>query len=127
MAHPFIRLFGYVILITAIAAILDIAFSDRIDESTVYRVRCVVYISEGLIVAWALLRLHREESSFRRAERLHWRVCVNCGYRLEGLEEQGICPECSTPYALTDMKERWLAWMYGTRKTGVVKWLLGTT
>jgi hypothetical protein len=35
------------------------------------------------------------------------RPCAGCGYNLEGLREEGTCPECGRAYSKSTMEERW--------------------
>jgi hypothetical protein len=35
-------------------------------------------------------------------------VCLHCGYPLEGLDEEGICPECGRAYYVSSTKELWM-------------------
>lgn len=84
----------------------------------------------GGAVAWILLAwlaTHWEHRSIRRRTRYvhdkHGRVCFECGFDLEGLDDRGTCPECGRAYDVErnlrrfQPRYRWtLAWPWGRNK-----------
>jgi hypothetical protein len=47
----------------------------------------------------------------RKLRRLHYRMCIYCGYRLTGLPPEGICPECGAEYDILNLIDQWREWM----------------
>lgn len=43
-------------------------------------------------------------------------LCVNCLYALEGLPEEGYCPECDEPYTRAGLWKMWREWEQATNK-----------
>lgn len=42
-----------------------------------------------------------------RVMRLQGRVCLSCGYNLQGSPDDGRCPECGKPYCLKELRRAW--------------------
>lgn len=42
-----------------------------------------------------------------RAKQLNYRVCPSCHFRLEGLPQEGRCPECGTRYDPQLLRAKW--------------------
>jgi hypothetical protein len=38
-------------------------------------------------------------------------LCLRCGYCLKGLPEKHQCPECGTAYDITEVKQKWSAYL----------------
>jgi predicted RNA-binding Zn-ribbon protein involved in translation (DUF1610 family) len=51
-----------------------------------------------LIVTRALVRVRRHDCL----------ACIHCGYLLEGLGEEGVCPECGNEYDIESTRHLWL-------------------
>lgn len=44
----------------------------------------------------------------RRILRAHkFRICARCRYTLDGLPDEGVCPECGENYELTELRRMW--------------------
>jgi len=50
-----------------------------------------------LIIVWLLPRGIRIRTK-RKLEPHHWFLCLWCRYPLDGLDDEGVCPECGTGY-----------------------------
>lgn len=61
-----------------------------------------------LIGVWLQYIWKREYSRNQRSLiAAHLRICPICRYRLEGMSEAGLCPECGTAYAPVGLKIIW--------------------
>ncbi|HYF15919.1 MAG TPA: hypothetical protein VD971_12695 [Phycisphaerales bacterium] len=40
-------------------------------------------------------------------KRFGFKVCTKCRYNLSNHADEGLCPECGTPYERTDLERRW--------------------
>jgi hypothetical protein len=73
-----------------------------------------VNLAMRVVAVWATVILAlglREAISLRRlvarAARRGDALCVHCGYLLAGLDEAGVCPECSKPFLLAEARALW--------------------
>lgn len=80
--------------------------------------RAAVLLFSALILGLAqwpalwVLRL-RIRRLVRSASGVEYEVCINCGYFLRGLPEQGRCPECAEEYKKTTLRDEWASWFAG--------------
>jgi len=44
------------------------------------------------------------------------RMCLDCGYPLEGLPDEHNCPECGEAYEIGELRAAWLHWLTETRR-----------
>ena len=54
----------------------------------------------------AVLLMYRRNTR-RLLRRISYRMCLNCRQVLQGLPDQGICPECGTAYDLGRLTAVW--------------------
>lgn len=66
-----------------------------------------------MLIAWFGLRLSRAQKLVKQHHRF---LCVNCLYALEGLPEEGHCPECDEPYTRAGLWKMWREWEQATNK-----------
>lgn len=57
----------------------------------------------------------------RRLIGTDWRICIACGYNLQGLPNRHACPECGSEYDVETLAREWQAWLnrtvvYGDKK-----------
>jgi hypothetical protein len=68
----------------------------------------VASVLPGLVMgsagAWFGISTQRQ---FKRAAKLRFRVCWQCGYHLRGLPDAGSCPECGTAFDPATLREKW--------------------
>lgn len=46
------------------------------------------------------------------------RMCLDCGYLLEGLPDEHTCPECGESYEIAELRAAWLHWLTETHPPG---------
>jgi rubrerythrin len=39
------------------------------------------------------------------------RMCLDCGYPLEGLPDEHNCPECGEAYETAELRALWMYWL----------------
>ena len=63
----------------------------------------VTFVNFGTqaFTGWRILHLRRLHCD------ADGRICPKCGHLLVGLEDEGTCPECGTPFNLADVKRQW--------------------
>lgn len=61
----------------------------------------------SMIIGWWLYRLSKVRRTLQTFGRF---LCLNCHYPLNGLPDEGVCPECRQPYQRAVTERRWLNW-----------------
>jgi predicted RNA-binding Zn-ribbon protein involved in translation (DUF1610 family) len=82
-----------------------------------WRLRALVSLSAiygglGAYLLWWTMRLRRYAAKRR------YEICTCCGYALQGLPDEHICPECGEPYVLEDTRLAWQDWRSRTPDVG---------
>lgn len=52
----------------------------------------------------------------RYVSRHDWRICSSCGYSLNGLPDQHLCPECGSGYDYVELVQYWKCMFDGAEK-----------
>lgn len=63
----------------------------------------VVFIAHGIY-------RHYRRKFCKRLTESHFDLCTNCGYSLQGLPDEHICPECSAAYSREEIAAKWKNW-----------------
>lgn len=60
----------------------------------------------GLSIGLPIERRHRRRVAL--VQRTRFRACLRCEQELTGLPDEGMCPECGTPYKLDELRRGWI-------------------
>jgi RNA polymerase subunit RPABC4/transcription elongation factor Spt4 len=68
-----------------------------------------VFIAMGFLIGVFCPAGVRHEADFLRAH--SFLLCTRCGYSLNGLPHQGVCPECGAPYTAEEAESFWSGYL----------------
>lgn len=72
-------------------------------------------VLEGISLSY---RIGKSKMRFSQVLSVHdWKVCINCGSVLTGLNPARRCPGCGGVYDFTSLRYTWEDWLYGTHRT----------
>ncbi len=108
-----VRATGLAALALSVAMLVEIiskfGWGSRRISGSIILPFSVVIIVHSLVVAFGF-RFAR--GRFKRdLIRNDWRICMACGYNLQGLPDHHSCPECGTEYDVDALTRDWQAWL----------------
>ena len=71
-------------------------------------VACVFVL---VVVIPQILYRHYRRRFYKRLTDSDFSLCPNCGYSLQGLPDEHICPECSGPFSREEITVKWKTWV----------------
>lgn len=72
--------------------------------SAVITLNLVAFVVGGFLCLFIHFKL---TSVLEEVIRSGAKLCPGCGYTLEGLDDEGACPECGAPYEMSAVREWW--------------------
>ena len=68
----------------------------------------------GILGFWVCY-IRRRGKLVKRLSEHSFKLCLRCGYTLEGLQAQHTCPECAAKYDIDDVQREWEKWTKRTK------------
>lgn len=81
----------------------------------------VLALNACLILISVIMRMLSDGRRGRQLKKENFRVCINCEYLLHGLPDSGRCPECGVEYEVHELKDEWMKWLCGGKRTRMHK------
>jgi len=83
-----------------------------VATNRIFVVRIVCYLPIMLyILLWSIARRKLKSRFEMRLEKYNNKICIYCGYPLEGLPDEHQCPECGQQYNIERVVYQWSEWV----------------
>lgn len=105
--HAFV---GFVLFASVAGYLFDIlALRMSVMSNMLDTVISLLALGIGILGLWVCFT-RRRRKLVKRLREHSFKLCLRCGYVLEGLPSQHTCPECGVEYDFDNVQREWEKW-----------------